>query len=122
MTNGHWPMPARYPQISLNTGYRPVSTTGTRRRPATTMIDPFDDIAPSGPDFTDYDRTHIKLYMRVHDAHEDGADWREAVQIIFGIDPALEPDRARQVHDTHLARARWMIASGYRHLLFDRRH
>lgn len=86
------------------------------------MITPFDDIAPSSSELTDYDRSHIKFYIRVHDAHEDDADWTEAVSIIFGIDPSREPDRARQVHDSHLARARWMIESGYRHLLKDTRH
>lgn len=81
------------------------------------MIDPFEDTAPSGNDLTDYDRSHIKLYMRLLDAATDGADWREAVQILFGIDPAHEPDRARHVHDGHLARARWMTHTGYKHLL-----
>lgn len=86
------------------------------------MVQTFDDIAPSGPEFTDYDRAHVKLYMRVHDAFEDGADWREAVHVIFGIDPTDEPDRAKQVHDSHLTRARWMIEHGYRHLLTGPRH
>ena len=44
----------------------------------------------------------------------------EAAQILFGIDPALEPDRARRVHDAHLARAKWMAQTGYRHLLWKR--
>jgi hypothetical protein len=86
------------------------------------MIEPFDDIAPSGSELTDYDTRHIKLYLRVHDAHEDDADWTEAVWIIFGIDPNREPDRAGQVYDSHLARARWMIESGYRHLIKDTQH
>jgi len=81
------------------------------------MTEPFDDTAPSGPELTGYDQAHIKLYMRLLDAAADGADWREAVQVLFGIDPAREPDRARQVHDSHLARAQWMAGSGYRHLL-----
>ncbi|HHX91732.1 MAG TPA: DUF2285 domain-containing protein, partial [Paracoccus sp.] len=37
--------------------------------------------------------------------------------VLFGIDPVQEPERARQVHDSHLARARWMTQSGYRQLL-----
>lgn len=86
------------------------------------MTERFADVAPSGSELTEYDRTHLRLYMRVHDANEDGADWQEAVLIIFGIDPAKEPERAREVHDSHLARARWMIESGYRHLLDVRRH
>jgi len=81
------------------------------------MIDPFEDAAPSGDELTTYDREHVKLYMRLLDAAADGADWREAVQVLFGIDPEAEPERARQVHNTHLARAQWMTHSGYRQLL-----
>ncbi|RWM32012.1 MAG: DUF2285 domain-containing protein [Mesorhizobium sp.] len=81
------------------------------------MIEPFDDTAPTGDKLTDYDRSHVKLYMRLFDADADGADWREVVKVLFGIDPAKEPQRARRVHDNHLARARWMTRNGYRHLL-----
>ncbi|UCI09506.1 DNA -binding domain-containing protein [Mesorhizobium sp. B1-1-8] len=81
------------------------------------MIEPFDESAPTGDELTDYDRSHIKLYMRLFDADADGADWREVVKILFGIDPTKEPQRARSVHDSHLARARWMTRTGYRHLL-----
>ena len=76
------------------------------------MIDPFADTAPSGNELTAYDREHVKLYMRLLDAAADGADWREAVQVLFAIDPEAEPERARHVHDTHLARAQWMTHSG----------
>ncbi|WP_434721289.1 DNA -binding domain-containing protein [Mesorhizobium sp. RIZ17] len=81
------------------------------------MIEPFDEAAPDGDDLTEYDRTHVKLYMRLFDADADGADWREVVKVLFGIDPTLEPQRARRVYDSHLARARWMTRSGYRQLL-----
>ncbi|MEI9407014.1 DNA -binding domain-containing protein [Mesorhizobium argentiipisi] len=81
------------------------------------MIEPFDEAAPSADQLTEYDRDHIKLYARLLDAAEDGADWREVVEILFGIDLAKEPQRARRIHESHLARARWMARSGYRHLL-----
>jgi hypothetical protein len=81
------------------------------------MIEPFDDTAPVGDELTDYDRSHVKLYMRLFDADADGADWREVTKVLFGIDPTKEPERARQVHDSHLARARWMTRTGYRQLL-----
>lgn len=84
------------------------------------MVDPFDDEAPADDALTDYDRAHVKLYARLLDATADGADWSEVVEVLFGIDPALEPDRARRVYESHLARARWMSATGYRHLLRDR--
>ncbi len=77
----------------------------------------FLDKPPESTELTDYDRAHMKEYMRVHDAATDGADWREAVAVIFGIDPDAEPERARLVHDSHLARARWMTEHGYRQLL-----
>lgn len=80
-------------------------------------IDPFDETAPDASDLTDYDRTHLVLYMRLLDAAAEGADWTEVAQVLFGIDPAAEPVRARRVHDSHLARARWMTSTGYRHLL-----
>ncbi|CAN7697985.1 DUF2285 domain-containing protein [Mesorhizobium amorphae] len=81
------------------------------------MIEPFDETAPTGDELTEYDRSHVKLYMRLFDADADGADWREMVRILFGIDPTKEPRRARSVYDSHLARARWMTRTGYRHLL-----
>ena len=55
------------------------------------MIEPFQDIAPSGQYLTDYDKSHVKLYMRLLDAAADGAHWEEAVRVLFGLDPALEP-------------------------------
>jgi hypothetical protein len=81
------------------------------------MIEPFDESAPTGEELTDYDRSHVKLYMRLFDADADGADWREVVQILFGIDPKEDPQRARSVHDSHLKRARWMTRTGYLLLL-----
>ncbi|MDU7524435.1 MAG: DUF2285 domain-containing protein, partial [Roseomonas mucosa] len=56
-------------------------------------------------------------YLRLLDSARDGADWREAVEILFGLDPAREPQRCRQIHDSHLERARWMTERGYRELV-----
>ena len=78
---------------------------------------PFLDAPPISQTLTAYDREHMVLYLRLLDSSRDGADWREAVQILFGLDTAREPQRCRQVHDTHLARAQWMTEHGYRHLL-----
>jgi hypothetical protein len=69
-----------------------------------------------------YDERHLVTYLRLLDAENDGASWEEAVSVIFAIDPAVEPDRARLVYDSHLARAKWMTQSGYRHLLDPRAH
>jgi hypothetical protein len=80
-------------------------------------IPAFDDRPPDSSKLTPYDERHLATYIRLLDAAEEGADWREAVRIIFGLDPAREPKRARLVHDSHLARARWMMEAGHRHLL-----
>lgn len=77
----------------------------------------FLDEPPPGQGLTPYDREHMTLYLRLLDAARDGADWREAVQVLFGLDPDLDPNRCRLIHDSHLARARWMSDHGYRHLL-----
>ena len=79
-----------------------------------------DDRAPNEPHLTGYDEAHLSDYLRLLDADEEGADWREAVSIIFGLDPACEPERAKTVHSSHLARARWMTEVGYAYLLGPR--
>ena len=70
------------------------------------VIPAFEDMAPTSAEITEYDRQHIKLYMRLLDAAADGADWSEAVEVLFGLDAVRDPVRARRVHDSHLARAR----------------
>lgn len=80
----------------------------------------FDERPPDKPHLTGYDERHLADYLRLLDAAEEGADWQEAVRIIFGIDPDAEPERARAVHDSHLARARWMTRTGYTYLLKPR--
>lgn len=80
------------------------------------------DEPPQSASMTDYDRAHIKLYMRLLDAEADGADWAEAVEILFGINPDREPERAYRIHQSHLARARWMTEHGYRDLLHQNLH
>ncbi len=77
----------------------------------------FLDEPPRGTTLTDYDIKHLKLYVRLLDADAEGADWREAVTILFGIDPRDDPERARHIHECHLLRARWMTEHGYRDLL-----
>ena len=66
---------------------------------------------------TSYDRAHLEAYTRLLDAAAAHADWREAAALVLGLDVEAAPDRARRIHDIHLARARWMASTGYRHLL-----
>lgn len=80
----------------------------------------FQDRPPLTDRVNAYDERHLVTYIRLLDAEEEGADWREVVEIIFGLDPTREPERARIVHDSHLARARWMTETGYQHLLEPR--
>lgn len=74
------------------------------------------DEPPASDAVTDYDRKNTKLYLRLLDAAADGADWREAATVLFGLDPDGDAEHARRVHDSHLARARWMTECGYRFL------
>ena len=75
------------------------------------------DAAPTDGILTGYDEQHLVTDLRLLDAAEDGADWREVAKLVLHIDPASEPARARRAWETHLARARWMTEHGYRHLL-----
>lgn len=81
---------------------------------------PISDLAPDGPDLTAYDRDQMPTYLRLIDAADDGADWREAVEIIFGVDPNADIERARATYDSHLARARWISAQGYHSLVWPK--
>ncbi len=82
----------------------------------------FQDEPPNSSSLTSYDHEHMVLYLRLLDADADCADWREVVSVLFGIDPETDPNRARPIHDTHLARARWMTEHGYCHLLRGQQH
>jgi hypothetical protein len=72
---------------------------------------------PTGAELTAYDRENTRLYLRLLDAEADGADWREVASTLFGVDPNRQPDRARQVYESHLARAHWMASDGYKLLI-----
>jgi hypothetical protein len=79
----------------------------------------FLDQPPVSDSLTEYDREHLKVYMRLLDAESQKADWQEVVSVLFGIDAKSEPELAQTVFEKHLARAKWMIESGYRQLLAD---
>lgn len=77
----------------------------------------FEDRAPSDDQVTAYDERHFVTYLRLLDAAEEGAEWQEVARIVFGLAVESDPERTRLVHDSHLARARWMTEQGYRQLL-----
>ncbi|UFW53954.1 MULTISPECIES: hypothetical protein [Bradyrhizobium] len=70
------------------------------------------DLAPTGPASTPYDEQHIITYVRLLQAEGEGADWQEVARIVLHIDPKVEPDRARNAYQSHLARAKWMTEQG----------
>jgi hypothetical protein len=80
----------------------------------------FQDRPPLTDRVNAYDERHLAVYVRLLMADEEGADWREVVRVLFGLDAATDPQRAKIVHDSHLARARWMTLTGYQHLLEPR--
>ena len=92
-------------------------TSNLRQCEASLSVPPFEDRPPRLDRVGPYDEKHLTSYLRLLDAEAEGADWKEAVAIIFGLDAEKEPERAKLVYDSHLARAHWMTAKGYRHLL-----
>ena len=78
---------------------------------------PISDRAPTDTQLTPYDEAQAITYLRLLDAEQAGAPWQDVARIVLEIDPVAEPERARMAHETHLARARWMTTTGYRHLL-----
>jgi hypothetical protein len=87
-----------------------------------TELDPdvADDV-PWSDSITPYDEQHFVTYLRLLDADDEGADWREVARIVLHRNPAAEPDRTRRCWEEHLRRAKWMTESGYRQLLLDAR-
>jgi hypothetical protein len=84
------------------------------------QLDPsVDDIAPVGEALTEYDELHLITYLRLLDADRAGANWQEVAKIVLHIDPLAEFERAKRAWESHLARAKWMTAHGYQHLLRD---
>ena len=77
----------------------------------------FDDEPPQAACVTPYDERHLVTYLAILDASEAEADWREVAKQLFGVDADCEPDRARRIYESHLARARWMTETGYRDLV-----
>ena len=92
-----------------------LSLSDTMAKPP--LDPPVADTAPVEAVLTGYDEEHLITYLRLLDADAEGADWREVAKIVLQIDPDREPERARRAWESHLARAKWMTESGYRHLL-----
>ena len=89
------------------------------QRPEPSVEPKVADEAPSTPEITNYDHEMLICYLRLLDTEVVGADWREVARVVLKADPDREYARAKQMYDTHLARARWMTKQGYRHLLSE---
>jgi hypothetical protein len=55
-------------------------------------------------------------YLRLLDAAEDEANWKEVARIVLRRDPDADPATARRCWESHLARAEW-THTGHRLLL-----
>ncbi|WP_376704661.1 hypothetical protein RQ479_07920 [Mesorhizobium sp. ISC25] len=71
---------------------------------------------PWSDSITDYDRQNFRVYCQILDACGDDASIEEMADLILGIDPALEPVRARKAVRSHIDRANWMVTTGYKEL------
>ncbi|MBA1145096.1 DNA -binding domain-containing protein [Mesorhizobium neociceri] len=75
-----------------------------------------EDEVPWSESLTAYDNEHFTIYMRLLDASADDASEDEMAQLVLGIDPMREPERARMAVRSHLDRANWMVTTGYKGL------
>lgn len=75
------------------------------------------DAAPWSEALTDYDLRHLAVYLRLLDAEQDDADWREVTRVLLRRDPDAGEVEARRCWESHMQRARWMTEAGYRLLL-----
>lgn len=74
------------------------------------------ETAPSGDVVTDYDRAHLKLYIRLLDARSAGASSDDLCRFILEIDPTTDPNSAQKLLKSHLERADWMSSVGFRQI------
>jgi hypothetical protein len=77
---------------------------------------PITTLAPTGQ-IERYDRDHATVYLRLLDAEAAGARWREAAKVVLGLGADVDDVLARRIHQSHLARAHWLVDGGYKHLL-----
>ncbi|MER8753679.1 DUF2285 domain-containing protein [Mesorhizobium sp. M1050] len=79
-------------------------------------ITPIADEVPWSDSLTSYDREHFTIYLRILDACADKASEEEMANRILGIDPSIEPVRAKKALRSHIDRANWMVTTGYKEL------
>lgn len=84
--------------------------------PSSQPVPEIADEVPWSDGITEYDNRLHDTYLQLLDADNDGIGKDEMARRILGIEPDKEPERARKVVASHLARARWMSRVGYRYL------
>ncbi|MCR9120996.1 MAG: DUF2285 domain-containing protein [Phyllobacteriaceae bacterium] len=77
----------------------------------------FRERAPTVEQITDYDRRCFKLYIMLIDADDAGVPWDDSYRHLFEEHVGADRRLAEGRHRSHLDRARWMVAAGYRQLL-----
>ncbi|MBO6638428.1 MAG: DUF2285 domain-containing protein [Roseitalea sp.] len=75
------------------------------------------DLAPTDEMLTGYDRRCFKLYIMLIDADDAGVPWDDSYPHLFDEPIGAHRQQAERRHRSHLHRARWMTAAGYRQLL-----
>ncbi|MEQ8399813.1 MAG: DUF2285 domain-containing protein [Roseitalea porphyridii] len=75
------------------------------------------DSAPTGETLTGYDRTFFKLYIMLIDAHDAGVSSDDSYPDLFDEPIGADRQWAERRHQSHLDRARWVAAAGYRQLI-----
>jgi hypothetical protein len=78
---------------------------------------PIAALAPTDLILTEYDRAHVTAYLRLLDAAAASAPWQEVAQIVLGLETSVDPQGAHSTYASHLARAQWLVANGFRELL-----
>jgi hypothetical protein len=91
----------------------------SRKRPKHVMLSarPLLDAPPGSDQLTDYDHEHFATYLFLLDCALGNKDWRDAMTQLIGDDSKTDPDKAKTMYDSHLARAQWMSRTGHRQLL-----
>lgn len=72
---------------------------------------------PKGDRITLYDHQHMVTYLSLLYAAGKGTRVEDMACEILRLAPDLDPIISRSIVEDHLARARWLAISGYKHLL-----
>jgi hypothetical protein len=60
-----------------------------------------------------YDLAHASLYAQLLDAADAGMEWKEGAARFLSRDPFADPEGAWLCWEQHVARARWIVDTGF---------